>query len=77
MIIAVMSQKGGTGKTTVATNLAACYATQGREVMLVDADPQHSALDWKADRPSTLPQVHVGHCQARCRVTNSRKLTAD
>lgn len=61
MIIAVVSQKGGTGKTTVATNLAACYAAQGREVMLVDADPQHSALDWKADRPSTLPQVHALH----------------
>ena len=61
MIIAVVSQKGGTGKTTVATNLAACYAAQGREVMLVDADPQHSALDWKADRPSMLPQVHALH----------------
>lgn len=59
MIIAVVSQKGGTGKTTVVTNLAACYAAQGREVMLVDADPQHSALDWKADRPPALPQVHA------------------
>ena len=61
MIIAVVSQKGGTGKTTIATNLAACYAAQGREVMLVDADPQHSALDWKADRPPTLPPVHALH----------------
>ena len=61
MILAVVSQKGGTGKTTVATNLAACYAAHGQEVMLVDADPQHSALDWKADRPSTLPQVHALH----------------
>ena len=61
MIIAVVSQKGGTGKTTVATNLAACYAAEGQEVMLVDADPQHSALDWKADRPPALPQVHALH----------------
>jgi len=61
VIIAVVSQKGGTGKTTVATNLAACYAAQGREVMLVDADPQHSALDWKADRPPTLPVIHALH----------------
>ncbi len=61
MIIAVVSQKGGTGKTTVATNLAACYAAQGREVMLVDADPQHSALDWKVDRPPTLPPIHALH----------------
>jgi len=40
VIIAVVSQKGGTGKTTVATNLAACYATQGREVMLVEVMSQ-------------------------------------
>ena len=59
MIIAVVSQKGGTGKTTVATNLAACYAAQGREVVLIDADPQHSAFDWKADRPPALPPIHA------------------
>jgi chromosome partitioning protein len=61
VIIAVVSQKGGTDTTTVATNLAACYAAQGREVMLVDADPQHSALDWKVDRPPTLPPIHALH----------------
>lgn len=61
VIIAVVSQKGGTGKTTITTNLAACYAAQGHEVMLVDADPQHSALDWHADRPATLPPVHALH----------------
>ena len=61
MIISVVSQKGGTGKTTIAINLAACYATMGREVLLVDADPQHSSLDWKADRPQELPPIHVFH----------------
>lgn len=61
MIIAVVSQKGGTGKTSSTTNLAACYADAGHEVMLVDADPQHSALDWHADRPATLPPVHALH----------------
>jgi chromosome partitioning protein len=58
-IIAVVNQKGGTGKTTVATNLAALFAAQSAEVLLVDADPQGSALDWQRDRPAQLPQVSV------------------
>lgn len=58
-IIAVVNQKGGTGKTTVATNLAALFAREGGEVLLVDADPQQSALDWQRDRPAQLPQVSV------------------
>jgi len=45
-IIAVVNQKGGTGKTTVVTNLATLFAGQPGEVLLVDADPQQSALEW-------------------------------
>jgi chromosome partitioning protein len=55
----VVNQKGGTGKTTVATNLATLFATQPTEVLLVDADPQQSALEWQRDRPAHLPQVSV------------------
>jgi chromosome partitioning protein len=58
-IIAVVNQKGGTGKTTVATNLATLLAAQKTEVLLVDADPQQSALEWQHDRPTHLPQVSV------------------
>jgi chromosome partitioning protein len=58
-IIAVVNQKGGTGKTTVATNLATLFAAQKTEVLLVDADPQQSALEWQHDRPTHLPQVSV------------------
>ena len=58
-IIAVVNQKGGTGKTTVSTNLATLFAHQGTEVLLVDADPQGSALEWQRDRPDHLPHVSV------------------
>lgn len=49
--IAVVHQKGGTGKTTVAINLAACAHLQGLRTIIIDMDIQASALDWSAKRP--------------------------
>jgi len=50
--ILVLNAKGGTGKTTLATNLAVHFALRGEAVALIDCDPQGSALDWLALRPA-------------------------
>jgi chromosome partitioning protein len=48
-VVALLNQKGGVGKTTLSVHLATALAGLGR-VLLIDADPQHSALDWAAQR---------------------------
>jgi len=49
-VIAVLNQKGGSGKTTIATHLARALQLAGKDVLLVDSDPQGSARDWAAVR---------------------------
>jgi chromosome partitioning protein len=58
-IIAVVGNKGGTGKTTLALNLAAGLAARGNSVVIVDADPQQSAYQWRltGDANNGLPDV--------------------
>ncbi len=59
-IIAVANQKGGVGKTTTAVNLAYGLALAGREVLLVDLDPQANATSSLGHSFSTVPPQ--GHC---------------
>lgn len=48
MILAVVNQKGGVGKTSLVVNLAGLRSQDGRRVMVVDTDPQGSLLQWHA-----------------------------
>ncbi|UUX50269.1 ParA family protein [Nisaea acidiphila] len=55
--IAVANTKGGAGKTTLATTLAAHYAARGLDTALGDLDLQQSSLGWLRRRPSDLPRI--------------------
>lgn len=71
--IAVASQKGGAGKTTLATSLADALTLAGEAVLLIDLDPQRSALLW-SETPSAV-QVIYAHASSLARVPFDR-LTA-
>ncbi|EMQ6158644.1 AAA family ATPase [Pseudomonas aeruginosa] len=58
MIVALLNQKGGVGKTTLAPHIAGELALRGQNVILLDADPQGSALDWTQRRSQQgLPRL--------------------
>lgn len=57
-IISLISQKGGTGKTTLAVHLATAFQSNGNNTVLFDLDPQASATEWKDARGEALPHVY-------------------
>ncbi len=56
--VVILNPKGGCGKSTLATNLAACYATRGSIPAVMDYDPQGSTMAWLERRSSELPKIH-------------------
>jgi chromosome partitioning protein len=56
--IVVLNPKGGCGKSTLVTNLAACYAKRGTVPAIMDYDPQGSSTAWLERRPDHLPRIH-------------------
>lgn len=59
-IVAVVNQKGGAAKTTIALNLAAAMTEAGDRVLLIDADPQQTAQDWLSVREDAAPFQILG-----------------
>lgn len=56
--ILIANPKGGSGKTTISTNLAGYFASRGRHVVLSDMDRQRSATAWLSRRPDVMPLIH-------------------
>ena len=59
--VAILSQKGGAGKTTIALHLAVASSIAGRNTALIDLDPQASAAKWSDRRKTELPVVLSAH----------------
>ena len=59
--VAIISQKGGSGKTTIAVHLAVCAELSKKRAAIIDLDPQASALEWHTRRESPLSGGHHGH----------------
>ena len=57
--IAIVSRKGGAGKTTIAVNLAAAAEQAGRRTAILDLDPQASAAGWFDLREAARPEVRI------------------
>ncbi|MDH5675252.1 MAG: AAA family ATPase [Myxococcales bacterium] len=64
MIVLIGGEKGGCGKTTIATNLATCLAAAGRDVLLLDADRQGTAANWASER-GERPELPAVQCVQR------------
>lgn len=63
MIILIGGEKGGTGKTTIATNLAAIRASKGHDILLVDTDKQGSASSWSDIRDIKKNDIRIPNIQ--------------
>jgi chromosome partitioning protein len=77
MIISVTSLKGGVGKSTIAQNLAVCFAHNGYKVCLADADTNQSSLRWSSLRNEELPYVPAFGVPEKTLGANVKQLAKD
>ncbi|MBI5451215.1 MAG: AAA family ATPase [Gammaproteobacteria bacterium] len=70
--VVILNSKGGSGKTTISTNLASLSATRGKTTVLMDYDPQHSSMHWSERRGGRDPRIHViDACVQKSKMTRS------
>jgi chromosome partitioning protein len=72
--VLIANPKGGSGKTTLATNLAGYFATRGRRVVLSDLDRQQSALEWLQRRPYRLPLIRPENARKKIELETEWKI---
>jgi len=70
--VLVANAKGGCGKTTMATNIASYFATQGEQTAIVDYDPQGSSMDWLSARDPHLANI-IGVAAFKNQTPNSTR----
>ncbi len=76
--ITLLSQKGGSGKTTLSLNLAIAAVEDGKQVLVIDLDPQESAGRWSRLRKNENPVIVSGqHQQLRDMLERSEAAGAD
>ena len=75
-VIAIVNEKGGTGKTTLSTNLAVSFA-QDQTVFLLDADAQGSSRDWAESQERPMLNVRVNEGNPRQFVQDARRLSRE
>ncbi|NBW67197.1 MAG: ParA family protein [Betaproteobacteria bacterium] len=63
-VVVIANPKGGSGKSTLSTNIAGYLANSGHQVMLGDADVQRSSKFWVSQRPEVLPKIATWEYEA-------------
>jgi len=74
MVISLINQKGGVGKTTTAINLASALSSKNNKVLMVDADPQGSVLQWQAAGANReFDVVQLSRSELSAKIKNHRQ----
>lgn len=76
-VISIANKKGGTGKSTVATNLACVLAASGSSTVLIDADEQQSSMSFQEGRPDTAVQFQVVSLPTKTILREAKKFNAN